>query len=371
MVGGGSLIALLLLMIFVPPQNKAGVIYVGTMVYWGSFICNNPHFMISYQLLYSGYGAKLHQFSHTRPMWWRYVNVGILVPAVLLLLLGIMTYDGVTHASYQWLGYGTDAMFFFVGWHYMKQAFGMFIMLSALRKVYYSALQRRIMLWNSYATWFFAWGFPHPPVPVDNETLKSIKNAIIIPLTTVSLPAWLVCILGLAVLFTTIGVFAVLWQVWVKEGKRPPISAMIGYFSMYYLFAFIFWMHPLWIMVAPFFHSLQYLFFVIAYKRGHARKELNNLARKLGQQPAMHDAKKIRGRHERFYAYAFLLGLSFFLIIPLCIDLYAMHLPRPIPAGFFMTAFSIFINIHHYFIDNVIWRKENSDVGDHLFQWSR
>jgi hypothetical protein len=27
----------------------------------------------------------------------------------------------------------------------------------------------------------------------------------------------------------------------------------------------------------------------------------------------------------------------------------------------------IFINIHHYFIDNVIWRGENPDTRRHLF----
>jgi len=29
--------------------------------------------------------------------------------------------------------------------------------------------------------------------------------------------------------------------------------------------------------------------------------------------------------------------------------------------------FWVFINIHHYFIDNVIWRRENTDVSKYLF----
>jgi heme A synthase len=33
----------------------------------------------------------------------------------------------------------------------------------------------------------------------------------------------------------------------------------------------------------------------------------------------------------------------------------------------FMFIFWIFINVHHYFIDNVIWRGENPDTRRYLF----
>jgi hypothetical protein len=29
--------------------------------------------------------------------------------------------------------------------------------------------------------------------------------------------------------------------------------------------------------------------------------------------------------------------------------------------------FYIFINIHHYFLDNVMWRRGNPDVQQHIF----
>jgi hypothetical protein len=29
--------------------------------------------------------------------------------------------------------------------------------------------------------------------------------------------------------------------------------------------------------------------------------------------------------------------------------------------------FWIFINVHHYFLDNVMWRRENPDTGKYLF----
>jgi hypothetical protein len=43
----------------------------------------------------------------------------------------------------------------------------------------------------------------------------------------------------------------------------------------------------------------------------------------------------------------------------------------PYPAVFgptvFVFIFVMCINIHHYFIDNVIWRRDNEDVRKYLF----
>ena len=33
----------------------------------------------------------------------------------------------------------------------------------------------------------------------------------------------------------------------------------------------------------------------------------------------------------------------------------------------FVFIFMMWINIHHYFIDNVIWRRDNEDVRKYLF----
>ena len=34
----------------------------------------------------------------------------------------------------------------------------------------------------------------------------------------------------------------------------------------------------------------------------------------------------------------------------------------------FLFVFWIFINVHHYFLDNVMWRSQNPDVRAHLFR---
>ena len=47
---------------------------------------------------------------------------------------------------------------------------------------------------------------------------------------------------------------------------------------------------------------------------------------------------------------------------------YDRHLLGP---SLFLFAFYIFINIHHYFLDNVMWRRGNPDVQQYLFAKSR
>ena len=37
-------------------------------------------------------------------------------------------------------------------------------------------------------------------------------------------------------------------------------------------------------------------------------------------------------------------------------------------SALFIFTFWIFINIHHYFLDNVMWRRGNTDVSKHLFR---
>jgi phosphatidylglycerophosphate synthase len=105
-------------------------------------------------------------------------------------------------------------------------------------------------------------------------------------------------------------------------------------------------LHPMWILLYPFFHSLQYLLFVYAYKRGER---------------ASGSARGIWS----WFAASLLGGAMFFALLPMSLEQWlnpGMSLFLPVTA-----AFVIFINIHHYFIDNVIWRKEHTEMTQYLF----
>ena len=60
------------------------------------------------------------------------------------------------------------------------------------------------------------------------------------------------------------------------------------------------------------------------------------------------------------------LGAFAFFIIPGLLD---MAIDRREYGGApFMLMFTVFLNIHHYFIDHAIWRGDNEDMRRHLFQ---
>jgi hypothetical protein len=63
-----------------------------------------------------------------------------------------------------------------------------------------------------------------------------------------------------------------------------------------------------------------------------------------------------------FLGLAICLGALGFYLIPNLLDnivTYNAHLMGP---ELFMYMFVIFINVHHYFIDFAIWRKDNPDM---------
>ncbi|MCZ6764947.1 MAG: hypothetical protein O7C63_08455, partial [Alphaproteobacteria bacterium] len=74
------------------------------------------------------------------------------------------------------------------------------------------------------------------------------------------------------------------------------------------------------------------------------------------------------GQFARFIVVGTLLGLVGFWALPIAL---ASVLP-PISIGYSSVTVSLFmawltINVHHYFLDNVIWRRENPDTRKYLF----
>jgi hypothetical protein len=62
-----------------------------------------------------------------------------------------------------------------------------------------------------------------------------------------------------------------------------------------------------------------------------------------------------------------LLGYLGFVGLPYLFDAafsYDQHVFGP---ALFAFLFNIFINIHHYFLDNVMWRRGNPDIQKHVF----
>src|SRR5690606_31756814 len=81
------------------------------------------------------------------------------------------------------LGYSVSAMYFFVGWHYVKQGYGILITLSVYKGIFYSDRSKKILTFNAYAAWVYAW--------VKNNQLASAQFFYDIPHKSFDLPEWM------------------------------------------------------------------------------------------------------------------------------------------------------------------------------------
>jgi hypothetical protein len=62
-----------------------------------------------------------------------------------------------------------------------------------------------------------------------------------------------------------------------------------------------------------------------------------------------------------------LLGYLGFWGVPQVLDKLVPYDRVAFGGTMFLFVFWIFINVHHYFLDNVMWRRENPDTRKYLF----
>ncbi|TGV82311.1 hypothetical protein EN788_64000, partial [Mesorhizobium sp. M2D.F.Ca.ET.145.01.1.1] len=109
-----------------------------------AYVINYPHFAHSYQLFYRNFGRKLRGDGYDRNLQLRYIFAGIVVP---LLMGAFFAYGSIT-ANARLLGNATNAMFFFVGWHYVKQGYGMLMVDAVLKRRFFTDPDKKILLIN-------------------------------------------------------------------------------------------------------------------------------------------------------------------------------------------------------------------------------
>jgi len=339
LIGGGSIVLWALMNVML--RNDAPDSRLQWFVFNLSFLVNFPHFLVSYQLLYGDFGSRI--FTQARFFW-----AGVVVPA---LLAGTLAY-GFSAKSPAVLGYLVNSLYFFVGWHYVKQIFGGIAVTNANQGYFFRRDERALLKWNLFSLWAISFVTPNL-VPASYQ-----QDGI--PYASLELPAWSLPA-AYASLLASFGVLgAAVVRKYVREGRWPAPAAMACFAALYawYLPALE---HPMFMHTIPFFHSLQYLTFVYVFRRNKVEALTSN-----DETPA--------GRQRKFLGLYGYLGLSaltggvFMYFFPRFLDglmLYDRPEFGPTPAYF---AFAIFINIHHYFIDNVIWRGSNPEMREYLFQ---
>jgi len=354
LVGGGSIVCFVLFQLFIGNDNKETVgpqVLAFTITL--SIFINYPHFAHSYQLLYAGFARRILGPGTDRLTRLRYIWAGLIVPVLVVAFLIYATQQSGPRI----LSFAVNGMLFFVGWHYVKQGYGMLIVLSALRKIYFSATEKRILLANSYVIWLCAWlNF--------NATYDADRRWGLVA-ATLDVPGGLVMLGQLAAAVTTaIFIFLMVRRAVVLK-KPTSVNGLVGYCSAAYLWLLAARLDPVFLFVIPAFHSLQYLLFVWRFQlnKTQASAARRPRLRRLGLGTPLQGLAAFAG----FILLGEALGWFGFEGLPRALDLTIPYDYSMWGSGLFLFMFVMFINIHHYFIDNVIWRKENDEVRQYLF----
>jgi hypothetical protein len=325
-----------------------------------SLLVNYPHFLISYKLAYSrGTGFILER-------WWQLLAV----PALLLALF-VAAFIGFTTPTATSLpfvpaiastlgawGANTAAittpqlgdllftlafnvMFFTVGWHYTKQAFGCMMLYAHFDGYRLTPRQRAWIKWSLLSiSWLnLAYGSQQGgPLAFSHYSYYSIALPdLLVPLSA-----------GILAMGTAAVIWTVFWGKYAEDGQRPTLNMLVPYIAMY-----VWWLpsmrqHEFYFLLIPFFHSLQYLAVAAKFEHGRLRSLARYEVRATGIVVAVIAA-----------------GWLSFDLIPSTLDKWLGTFDAW-RIFFFFTAAMLFINIHHYFIDNVLWRFRDPAVKQYL-----
>lgn len=343
LLGGGSLVVLPLMAL--TPEAWAPQIFYFTFLL--SFVINYPHFAHSYQIFYRDFPNKIAGRGYGQNLQWRYVFAGLVVPVLLVLGFWALYATGSKPA----MGLAANAMGFFVGWHYVKQGYGMLIVDSVLQKSYFSDEAKKSFRVNAYACWIFFF-------LLGSRNLRD-RDFMGMKYYFLDVPGWLLFLTGAVLLFTTLWALREALKAERAPNRALPVNGYVAYVMSQYIWIAALWT-PAVLYVIPAFHSLQYLAVVWRY-------ELNRQTEILSKTEEAPRADRRWVRLAIFIGIGSILGAAAFVIVPTGLDT-ALDYDKLLYGGQLATfMFLIFINIHHYFLDNVMWRKDNPDVGRHLF----
>ena len=337
-VGGGSLVLLPGLFLY---RRQAGLDDAEAWVGWAAFqaamIINNPHFAVTYLLFYRDAKERAFGRSVANAQRARYWVAGLVVP---LLLAAWVTSALADHSARQ-MGFLIQLMFFLVGWHYVKQGFGVVTVLSLRRGFRFDQSERRALLAHCFASWLYGRTNPHDPgrpAVVDDVLYTSLPHPH--GLDTITRGAFALSAAFLA--FT-------LWRRFRHSHKRPPLVPLLGFLITVWLWTAFSRLDPLFSYVIPALHSLQYLYFVWLSRRNQALAQSGP--------PAF---RSVAGSVLALAASAIALGWSLFRALPTALDGYLVLWDAIDPLGTtpYLAGITAFVNIHHYAMDAVIWRRE-------------
>ncbi len=313
---------------------------VGFTMFHAAFVINDPHFSVTYLLFYRDARARALGPAFAPAQRARYWLAGVVVP----LVLGAWAVGSLAAKSAFALGLLIQLMFLLVGWHYVMQGFGVMTVLSARRGVGFRPNERRAILLHCFSGWAYAWtGHGYPGREVEEKGVVY---------TTLARPLWLPSATGTIFAVSTVLLAVVLVAKWRREGRLPLVTPLVALLASIWAWSIWSGVDPLVRYAVPALHSLQYLYFVWLLQRGEAKE----------REGAPWFETSARARLGILAVSALGLGWVLFHGAPWFLD-DGLVRPRdregPLGPTPYFAAIYAFVNIHHYFMDFVIWRRDN------------
>ena len=349
--GGSALIILPLLLLISSVQYKVSI--AAAMALASHFI-NNPHFAHSYQIFYRGYAAKAFQGTLGPIMQARYLFAGVIAPLALTAFFAV----AIAQGNLRLLGLAGNAMGLFVGWHYVKQGYGLLMVDCALKRQFFTDRDKRLLLLNSYAVWVASW--------MQLNQAMARTELFNIAYFSFAIPAWLMNAAVAVAATTTLATVAMVIARRRAKGALPT-NGVIAYFVSLYPWLALILVDPLWVVVVPALHSLQYLAVVWRFQYNYESAQLARADYKAGSVSRQIFGGRALGHLAVFSLAGGVLGFAGFWFLPIVLGATIAYNHALFGGALFLFVFWVFINVHHYFMDNVMWRRDNTDTKLYLF----
>ena len=328
-----------------------------------SLLINYPHFLVSYKLAYRR--GRPFVLSH----WYQLIAVPLALLAIFA--VAFAAYDvpvgqvpllaPLAQALGGWAGAGSvlsgprlgdllftgvfNVMLLTVGWHYTKQVFGSMMVYAYFDGYKLTQAQRDLTKRALLTIWVM--NFVYTNIGGAQNVFSQFKYYSL-DLPDVFGPLSQLLVLG--------GLGLVIWKVFYanyreRRGEHsavPSLNMLVPFAALY-----VWWMpqtrqYEFYFLLTPMFHSLQYLAFVYKMEdtrlRGEPHRELKATLLVSG---------------------LVLAGWLAFELLPNTLDT-ALGTFAAWNMFFFFTAAMLFINVHHYFIDNVLWRFKDPEIRAYL-----
>lgn len=310
----------------------------GFIFFYGAYLINDPHFAVTYLLFYKDARARAFGTVFAPAQRVRYLVAGFVAPAA----LATWAITALVLGSAASLGLFIQLMFLLVGWHYVKQGFGVLMVLSARRGVRWTERERFVILAHCLVGWAYAWASP-----ADRGTEVIEKGLVYF---TVPHGEWLERLTHVLFLSTLVPLTWVLVRKWRREGRLPVAAPLLALLFTVWSWTIYSSIDPLVRYVIPALHSIQYFYFVRLLKGNEAREREGP--------PWFEPSASVRLGILAISAVG--LGVLLFHVVPSGLDAALVsHKRGPLGPTPYFAAVYTFVNIHHYLMDYVIWRRDN------------